>query len=55
MHMNIEPIAYIRTDFLEKFGINPGLERIRALCNLLGNPQKKLKIIQKTFKKGIDK
>lgn len=38
-----EAIEYIHS--LEKFGINPGLERIRALCNLLGNPQKKLKII----------
>lgn len=38
-----EAIDYIHS--LEKFGINPGLERIRALCNLLGNPQKKLKII----------
>ena len=39
----IEAIEYIHS--LEKFGINPGLERIRALCNLLGNPQKKLKVI----------
>ncbi|MBR3819847.1 MAG: bifunctional folylpolyglutamate synthase/dihydrofolate synthase [Clostridia bacterium] len=38
-----EAIEYIHS--LEKFGINPGLERIRALCNLLGNPQKKLKVI----------
>ncbi len=38
-----EAIEYIHS--LEKFGINPGLERIRALCNELGNPQKKLKVI----------
>ncbi len=38
-----EAIAYIHS--LEKFGINPGLERIRALCEMLGNPQKKLKVI----------
>ncbi len=38
-----EAIEYIHS--LEKFGINPGLERIRALCNLLGNPQKKLRVI----------
>lgn len=30
---------------LEKFGIKPGLDRIRALCELLGNPQDKLKVI----------
>ncbi len=38
-----EAIEYIHS--LEKFGIKPGMERIRALCDLLGNPQKKLKII----------
>ncbi len=38
-----EAIEYIHS--LEKFGINPGLERIRALCSELGNPQKKLKVI----------
>ncbi len=38
-----EAISYIHS--LEKFGINPGLERIRALCEALGNPQKKLKVI----------
>ncbi len=38
-----EAIEYIHS--LEKFGIKPGMERIRALCELLGNPQKKLKII----------
>lgn len=38
-----EAIEYIHS--LEKFGINPGLERIRALCEALGNPQKKLKVI----------
>ncbi len=38
-----EAIEYIHS--LEKFGIKPGMERIRALCNALGNPQEKLKII----------
>lgn len=38
-----EAIEYIHS--LEKFGIKPGLERIYALCELLGNPQDKLKII----------
>ncbi|MBQ4603720.1 MAG: bifunctional folylpolyglutamate synthase/dihydrofolate synthase [Clostridia bacterium] len=38
-----EAIEYIHS--LEKFGIKPGMERIRALCNALGNPQDKLKII----------
>lgn len=38
-----EAIKYIHS--LEKFGIKPGMERIRALCNALGNPQEKLKII----------
>ena len=38
-----EAIGYIHS--LEKFGIKPGMERIRALCDMLGNPQKKLKII----------
>ena len=36
-----EAIEYIHS--LEKFGINPGMERINALCNELGNPQRKLK------------
>lgn len=36
-----EAIEYIHS--LEKFGINPGMERIEALCNELGNPQKDLK------------
>lgn len=38
-----EAIEYIHS--LEKFGIRPGMERIRALCTALGNPQEKLKII----------
>ena len=38
-----EAIEYIHS--LEKFGIKPGLERIKALCDVLGNPQNKLKII----------
>lgn len=36
-----DAIEYIHS--LEKFGINPGMERIEALCNELGNPQKNLK------------
>ncbi len=39
----MQAIEYIHS--LEKFGIKPGLERIRALCELLGNPQDKLKVI----------
>ncbi len=38
-----EAIEYIHS--LEKFGIKPGMERIEALCNALGNPQDELKII----------
>lgn len=38
-----QAIEYIHS--LEKFGIKPGLERIRALCELLGNPQNSLKFI----------
>lgn len=38
-----EAIEYIHS--LEKFGINPGLERIKALCVALGNPQKGMKFI----------
>ncbi len=38
-----EAIEYIHS--LEKFGIRPGMERIRALCAALGNPQDKLKVI----------
>ncbi len=38
-----EAIEYIHS--LEKFGIKPGMERIRALCAELGNPQDKLKVI----------
>lgn len=30
---------------LERFGIKPGLERVAALCEKLGNPQKELKFI----------
>ncbi|MDR1927239.1 MAG: bifunctional folylpolyglutamate synthase/dihydrofolate synthase [Oscillospiraceae bacterium] len=30
---------------LERFGIKPGLSRIRQLCALLGNPQEKLRFI----------
>lgn len=38
-----EAIEYIHS--LERFGIKPGMERIRALCAELGNPQNKLKVI----------
>lgn len=38
-----DAIAYIHS--LEKFGIRPGLERIRALCDYLGNPQDSLRVI----------
>lgn len=38
-----EAIEYIHS--LERFGINPGLERIEYLCEKLGNPQKNLKFI----------
>ncbi|MEE1012170.1 MAG: folylpolyglutamate synthase/dihydrofolate synthase family protein [Acutalibacteraceae bacterium] len=38
-----EAIEYIHS--LEKFGIRPGMERIKALCSELGNPQDKLKVI----------
>lgn len=38
-----DAVLYIHS--LEKFGINPGLERISALCDALGNPQDKLKFI----------
>lgn len=38
-----QAIEYIHS--LEKFGIKPGLERIKALCEILGNPQDKLKVI----------
>lgn len=38
-----EAIEYIHS--LEKFGIKPGMERIRALCEELGNPQQKLRVI----------
>lgn len=38
-----QAIEYIHS--LEKFGIQPGLDRIRALCASLGNPQDKLKVI----------
>lgn len=38
-----EALAYISS--FEAFGIRPGLERIGALCNALGNPQDKLSFI----------
>ncbi len=38
-----EALEYIHS--LEKFGINPGLERIMALCDALGNPQDSLQFI----------
>ncbi|MCX7951733.1 MAG: bifunctional folylpolyglutamate synthase/dihydrofolate synthase, partial [Clostridiales bacterium] len=39
----IEAIKYI--EGIGKFGMNFGLDRIKRLCELLGNPQDKLKII----------
>lgn len=39
----VDAIDYIHS--LEKFGINPGLERIKALCEAFGNPQDRLKFI----------
>lgn len=42
--MNCEQaIEYIHS--LEKFGIRPGLERVRELCRVLGDPQDKLSFI----------
>lgn len=38
-----EAISYIHS--LQKFGIQPGLQKISALCDALGNPQKSLKVI----------
>ena len=38
-----EAIEYIYSRL--KFGINPGMERIEALCAELGNPQDDLKFI----------
>lgn len=38
-----ESVEYIHS--LERFGINPGLERIELLCEKLGNPQKGMKFI----------
>lgn len=32
-------------DSRQRFGVNPGLERIAALCRLLGDPQKKLRFV----------
>ena len=38
-----EALRYIHS--LEKFGVKPGLERIRALCRAFGNVQEKLRCI----------
>lgn len=38
-----EAVEYYHS--LQQFGINPGLERISALCEKLGNPQKELKFV----------
>lgn len=38
-----EAVAYIHS--LEAFGIRPGLERIAALCESLGAPQKRLRFV----------
>lgn len=42
--MNYEQsIEYIHS--LNRFGIKPGMERIEALCNAVGNPQEKLEFV----------
>jgi len=38
-----QALQYIRS--LGRFGIKPGLERVRLLCQVLGNPQNKLNFI----------
>lgn len=38
-----QALTYIHS--LTRFGIKPGLGRVRALCELLGNPQEKLRFI----------
>lgn len=38
-----QSLNYIHS--LNRFGINPGLERIEALCTAVGNPQDKLKFV----------
>ncbi len=38
-----QSLNYIHS--LNRFGINPGLERIEALCAAVGNPEKKLKFV----------
>ncbi|MBR3975410.1 MAG: bifunctional folylpolyglutamate synthase/dihydrofolate synthase [Clostridia bacterium] len=38
-----EAVEYYHS--LQQFGINPGLERISALCEKLGNPQNELKFV----------
>ncbi|MDR1464490.1 MAG: bifunctional folylpolyglutamate synthase/dihydrofolate synthase [Oscillospiraceae bacterium] len=38
-----QAIAYIHS--LLRFGVKPGLERIRALCRALGNPQNRLRCV----------
>ena len=37
-----QSLEYIHS--LSRFGINPGLERIEALCAAVGNPEKKTEI-----------
>lgn len=37
---------------LARFGIKPGLERIKKICNALGNPQDKLRVILVTGTNG---
>ena len=38
-----QSLKYIHS--LNRFGINPGLERIEALCAAVGNPEKRLKFV----------
>lgn len=43
MNTKQEAISFFHS--LERFGVCPGLERIHALCDLLGNPERSLKCI----------
>lgn len=45
-----QSLAYLES--LIKFGIKPGLERITALCERFGNPQRRLRVIHITGTNG---
>ncbi|MDI6892191.1 MAG: folylpolyglutamate synthase/dihydrofolate synthase family protein [Actinomycetota bacterium] len=45
-----DAVAYL--DSIEQFGINPGLERIKALCGEIGNPQNSFPAIHITGTNG---